>query len=210
MEWIFHIVNSHGHLNGYVGQIEAATMDAKRRAESAVKQVTLDVVIQVWPGRVIPHIGHSGYSPTSTMMQLTFDPANPNFKAHLGETLSRTVAHEFHHCLRSAGPGYGTTVGEALISEGLACLFAHQLYGNKPEDWEKLPADFDREALVNRAFDEWNASIDDRMNWFRGGDGLPPWAIYSVGVCVVGEKLESWGAESTPGIVVNYPAEKFR
>ncbi len=32
----------------------------------------------------------------------------------------RTIAHVVHRCLRMAEPGYGRTLGEALVSQGLA------------------------------------------------------------------------------------------
>ena len=172
MTWFFHIANVHRQLDGYVELIQTSIGDAKQRAERITEPVTLDVIIQVCPGRVIEEVGHVGYAPTSSMIQLTFDPANPNFQTNLGERLSRSVAHELHHCLRWDGPGYGTTVGETLISEGLACLFPHQLYGHEPESWEHLAPDWDMADLVERAQAEWREPIDSHISWFRGGDGL--------------------------------------
>ena len=51
-------------------------------------------------------------------------------------TLRRHVAHEVHYCLRMGGPGYGRSLGEALVSEGLAGRFVAKLFGNAPEPWE--------------------------------------------------------------------------
>ena len=59
------------------------------------------------------------------MFSMTLDPDNPNFAASLeGGAVHRHIVHEVHHCLRMAGPGYGWTLGEALVSEGLAGQFA--------------------------------------------------------------------------------------
>jgi hypothetical protein len=72
-----------------------------------------------------------------SLFSLTLDPDNPNFERSLGDgDLRRTIAHEVHHCMRMAGPGYGWTLGEALVSEGLAGQFVHRLFGSPPEPWE--------------------------------------------------------------------------
>ena len=61
---------------------------------------------------------------------LTLDPDNPQFATCISDgTLRRQVAHEVHHCLRMAGPGYGRVLGEALVSEGLAGHFTRRLLG---------------------------------------------------------------------------------
>ncbi|WP_406721174.1 DUF2268 domain-containing putative Zn-dependent protease [Thioclava litoralis] len=41
--------------------------------------------------------------------------------------LLRVLLHEYHHVLRGDGPGYGRSLEEALVSEGLAQLFVHQV-----------------------------------------------------------------------------------
>nr|WP_274517589.1 DUF2268 domain-containing putative Zn-dependent protease [Pseudomonas sp. GM18] len=64
---------------------------------------------------------------------MTLDPDNPNLLPSLRTgTLHRQIVHEVHHCLRIAGPGYGWTLGEALVSEGLAGQFVRHLLGKRP------------------------------------------------------------------------------
>lgn len=71
------------------------------------------------------------------MFSLTIDPANPNFAHSLRDgDLRRAVAHEAHRCMRMAGPGYGWSLGEALVSEGLAGHFASRLFDSPPAPWE--------------------------------------------------------------------------
>lgn len=120
MTWTVHIANAQGQLDGFVEPIRNAIESARKRCEAVLDPLPIDVVVQAWPGRVIPERGYVGHAPTGTMMQLTVDPANPNLSRCLGETLERMVAHEFHHVCRWRGPGYGRTLGEALVSEGLA------------------------------------------------------------------------------------------
>ncbi|MES0476805.1 MULTISPECIES: DUF2268 domain-containing putative Zn-dependent protease [Citrobacter freundii complex] len=46
-----------------------------------------------------------------------------------------------HHAARWQGPGYGSTLGEALVSKGLADHFSLELFGGEPELWERLSLD---------------------------------------------------------------------
>lgn len=101
------------------------------------------------------------------------------------------------------------TIGEALISEGLACLFPHQIYGYEPEPWEQLDNGFEMTALVERALAEWHEP-NLMSPWFRGGDGLPPRAVYSVGTWIVANRIAEWGEGATPAKLACLPAEKFR
>jgi len=110
-------------------QLERALRDIVEAKIAAARQViaqlvappVLDVKVQVFPGHVIPEIGMVGKACHKGMFVLSLDAGNPNpARCLLDGTLRRQVAHEVPHCLRMAGPGYGRTFGEALVSEGLA------------------------------------------------------------------------------------------
>ncbi|WP_349295662.1 DUF2268 domain-containing putative Zn-dependent protease (plasmid) [Thioclava sp. 'Guangxiensis'] len=207
MTWTIHIANSSGHLDGLVSPIRAVIDCAQARAETVTEAVDLDVVVQAWPGRVIPHLGHVGFAPTADMIQLTFDPANSNCVRNLGEPLERTVVHELHHVLRWRGPGYGRTLGEALVSEGLAGYFAQQLYGGPPEKWE---SSLDDEALAQAAIDAavaWDDAAYDHAAWFFGTD--PAWRGYALGYALVGRHLMAHPSE-TPATLIHAEAASFR
>jgi len=127
-----------------------------------------------------------------SLFSLTLDPDNPNFERSLRDgDLRRTVAHEVHHCMRMAGPGYGWTLGEALVSEGLAGQFVHRLFGSPPEPWECAVSD---EVLKANLPD--NATLmgngHDHGAWFFGvGGRYPRWLGYTLGYRLVGDWLET-------------------
>ncbi|MEM7506087.1 MAG: DUF2268 domain-containing putative Zn-dependent protease [Pseudomonadota bacterium] len=179
------MLNAQGQLDGLTDQIEAGIKRARLRAETVTDPVSIDVVVQVWPKRVIEERGHVGHTPTATMMYLTFDPEKPNLARNLGEPLERMVAHELHHVLRNAGPGYGTSLGEALVSEGLTGQFVQQLFQSGPEPWERA---ITREELaphlerVERDWDRQNYGHDD---WFFGAGEQPFWFGYTLGYRLV-------------------------
>ena len=165
-----------------------AEIEATREAVSTlVPAPTLAVELRHAPGRVIPEIGLVGYAPSATHFSLTFDSTNPHFAPSLADgTLRRQVAHEVHHCLRHAGPGYGQSLGEAVVSEGLAGQFVNRLYGTPPELWERAV-----EAKVAWRFlpddRELASPMHDHNAWFFGvGGRYPRWLGYTLGYLIAG------------------------
>jgi len=95
-----------------------------------------DVVITHNPLATIPELGIGGLSPNGYLVQPSVDPAHPDFWKALQVHLSRTLAHELHHCARWRDPGYGSSLGETLVSEGLADRFDLEVHpGAPPYHW---------------------------------------------------------------------------
>ncbi|WP_256390362.1 DUF2268 domain-containing putative Zn-dependent protease [Pseudomonas yamanorum] len=84
------------------------------------------------------------------------------------------VVHEVHHCLRMAGPGYGWTLGEAMVSEGLAGQFVRRVLGSQPELWERALAP---EELLSSPVELQllQATYYDHSEWFFGTGTRPRW-----------------------------------
>ena len=164
-------------------------------------------MVQRLAGAVIPEIGIVGHAYRKGLFALTLDPDNPHFGVRLSDgTLRRQVAHEVHHCMRMAGPGYGRTLGEALVSEGLAGRFTGWLFGSPAEPWECA---VEADALRVHAPDETKlqATGYDHAGWFFGADGRRPrWLGYTLGYQIVGEWLTT-ASEVDGDTWVNVPAD---
>ena len=207
MTWNIHIANASGKFDGLITPIRKAIEGAQARSEIVTEPVDLDVVVQAWPGRAIAHLGFMGYAPTGDMIQLTFDTDNSNCAQNLDEPLERTIVHELHHVLRWRGPGYGRTLGEALVTEGLAGHFAQQLYGSPPERWELA---LHGEGIAQAARDAsaaWGDEGYDHAAWFFGTE--PAWRGYSLGFSLVGQFLNDHPDE-TAAKLVHAEADRFR
>jgi uncharacterized protein YjaZ len=91
--------------------------------------------------------------------------------------------------MRYASIGYGDSLGEALVSEGLAGRFVERIFGTAPEPWESamdeatLRAHLPNDALL--------ASSDyNHATWFYGQNGrLPRWIGYTLGYRIAGDWL---------------------
>ena len=60
---------------------------------------------------------------------------DPNYKKGVSQairaSLPKMLAHELHHARRGTSVGYGDTLGEALVAEGLAQSFEEFLYPDR-------------------------------------------------------------------------------
>lgn len=207
MDWRLHWLEAEGDLSLWRGQIRAEVEAAWAAMAGKVNTPPLDILVQRLPGAVIPEIGMVGHAYRKGLFALTLDPDNPRFAASLGEgALRRQVAHEAHHCLRMAGPGYGRTLGEALVSEGLAGQFTGWLFGNSPEPWECAVDDDTMRSHRPDATELADTNYSHNA-WFYGTGGRRPrWLGYTLGYRLVGKWLA--GAGTVDGETwVNVPAE---
>ena len=206
MDWRLHWLEAGRDLTPWRGRIASEVEAAWTAMTAKVGTPPLDILVQRLPGAVIPEVGMVGHAYRTGLFALTLDPDNPHFAASLAEgALRRLTAHEAHHCLRMAALGYGRTLGEALVSEGLAGQFTGWLFGSPPEPWERAADD---DALRSHA--PGAAALAepgyDHDAWFFGAGGhRPRWLGYTLGYRLVGRWLA--GAGTVDGEAgVNVPA----
>lgn len=188
--WTLHWLEAEGTLAPWRAAIEVEISAGYHGVARLLPPPRLDIIIQRLAGWTIPEIGIVGNAYRPRCFGLTLDPDNPNFEPTLAAgALRRQVPHEVHHCLRMAGPGYGWTLGEALVSEGMAGRFTQLAFGNDPEPWEcALDAEALRRHLPDRSVLE--ARGFDHGAWFFGTGGTHPrWLGYALGYALVGEWL---------------------
>ena len=203
MSWRLHWLEAEGDLGSWRERV-ATDVDAAREALAALLPMpTLDVLVQRRLGGGIPEYGISGRAHGSSLFSITLDPGSPHYEMSLdGGLVRRTVVHEVHHCLRMARRGYGRTLGEALVSEGLASRFVGHVLRTPPDLWDTA---FDDDTLASEAPSaaELAAPNRDHAAWFFGAGGRKPrWFGYTLGFRIVGDWLATAGAvDATPGSV---------
>ncbi|WP_191061192.1 DUF2268 domain-containing putative Zn-dependent protease [Geminicoccus harenae] len=206
-EWELHWLEAEGNLQSWKDLIISGVETARDTVSRIIPPPRLDILVQPQPGRVIPEIGMVGFAHRKSLFSLSIDPENPNLSRCLTDgTLARQVAHEVHHCVRIAGPGYGRTLGEALVSEGLAGRFVRELFGNSPEPWEcAVDVETLRKNLPDEA--ELSSTNYDHAAWFFGASGKRPrWLGYTLGYELVG----NWLRKSPPAeasVWIDVPAQ---
>jgi hypothetical protein len=187
--------------------IEQEIAVTRKAAARVIDLPSLAIEIKhVPPYKVIQEFGMVGHCYGPERFTLSFAPDNENFVSALAEGAARRqVAHELHHCLRNAGPGYGLTLGEAFVSEGLAGHFVHRLFGTPPEPWEcAFPDDVALSHLPDAG--ALAATNYDHTGWFFADGGrYPRWLGYTLGFVVVGRWLNRT-ANVDGRTLVNVPA----
>ncbi|MFM7419434.1 MAG: DUF2268 domain-containing putative Zn-dependent protease [Alphaproteobacteria bacterium] len=192
MDWRLHWLEAEGDLTPWRDVILAEVEAAKLAIARLMPPCTLDILIRIRrrPGQVIPVIGMGGSAWGKYLFDLGIDPGNPNLETSLKDgALRRLVAHEAHHCMRYAAIGYGETLGEALVSEGLAGRFVERIFGTAPEPWENA---LDEAGLRAHLPDDALLASSDysHATWFYCWDGrLPCWLGYTLGYRIVGDWL---------------------
>ncbi|WP_090522112.1 DUF2268 domain-containing putative Zn-dependent protease [Paracoccus isoporae] len=196
-----HFLNARLDLTLIMSDIRAAVREAVDIAAEHADLPDFDVVIRSGE-RVITGWGVAGYAPAPGEVQITIDP--PRFDA---AALQRTLIHEIHHVIRWDGPGYGSSLGEALVTEGLAGHFVRQVLGGKPDPWDAVtPAP----GLTRRAMNEWSQLGYDHAAWFLGGSKtIRRWTGYGLGHRLLAAFLER-NPDEDAVTLATMPADHFR
>jgi uncharacterized protein YjaZ len=124
-----------------------------------IKAYSID---QKYPG------GHT-YIPTEIQI------AVPQWPAETAQ-LQASIAHEMHHLARWQNPGYGKTLGEAVVSEGIAMYFEELRSGWTPP-WANGKL---KSSEYRKAIHEWHKEDYDHSDWFYDGSH-GKWAGYTLG-----------------------------
>jgi uncharacterized protein YjaZ len=153
----------------------------------------VDLVFSVNPQATIPEYGIGGYTPNAHNIFISLDPKHPKFISSLKIELPRTLAHELHHTIRWIDPGYGQTLGEALVTEGLAANFELEVFKGKPNMWDVAVQGKKLQQLQARATRELHSSKYNHNDWFFGSERrhIPRWTGYALGYRIVHEYLRN-------------------
>ncbi len=171
------------HLLDAAARLKAETAAESREiadqaAAGAAQDLSLggvDVVICDYPGLALHETGVGGYCPGAHVVFVAIEPSR--FADTWRQALRGTVVHELHHAKRWQGPGYGATLLDSLVSEGLATLYEIESTGVVPA---YAQIDEDLEELWQRA----SGLLEQTTlhpQWFFGGDSVPRWAGYALG-----------------------------
>lgn len=198
--WNIHFLNARSALNGVMPEARAAARQAVAAVEDHVALPRFDLVIRTGD-EVMTGWGIGGYAPAPGQIQITLDPAR-----FAPDPFIRTLVHELHHLLRWDGPGYGKSLGEALVSEGLAGHFVLQVLGGAPDPWDAVAPS---EGLMRRASNEWSRRDYDHSEWFFGSGAVRRWSGYGLGHRLVAEYLAQH-PQDNPVTLATAPVDRFR
>lgn len=192
-----------GRLASIVGWLEEAARDVA----PPLKAERVDVLVV--PGnRLIPDWDCNGYADGPWRITITVDPGcDGREQRPLAAQLRAMLAHELHHAMRSRDPGYGSTLGEALVSEGLAQCYEEEV-GCPTSNYAVAVRGPVLAKLAQLAKDELWSDDYDHPKWFFGSktDATFPWSGgYSLGYVLVRSWLDRAGVSASATVSVTAP-----
>ena len=203
--WSLHWLEAAGTLQPWRTEIDTQISGARAAIAKHIAPPLLDVIVQRIPGRGIPEFGIGAHAHRSSCFSIDIDPDNQNFAAALrNRKVCSSAAHEANHCMRMAGPGLGLTLGEALVSEGLAGHFTQLVLGTTPAPWECA---FGIDVLMRHfpSAEQLGSPGYSHRAWFFGvGGPYPRWLGYTLGHAIV----EEWRLKCSPAVadLIHVPA----
>ena len=207
MSTTLHILNSGGQLDCIRKRIEASFTAGLSVIEQLLPVRNVDVVVYRDAKRVIPEIGICGISLTSDRVMIAVDPLHPKLVDAFEIEFMSMLGHELHHCARWAGPGYGNTLMEALISEGLACSFESELRGGEVPFYANALSPSLLEHAKSEALRLADSEAYSHSSWFFGAGTLPRHAGYSLGFHLVSRYVAAFGNPASK--LTQTPAVEF-
>lgn len=204
-----HILNADGKLTPWIARINAAFATSLAQVRTILPVGDVDVVVYNDADYVVPDLGMSGFCTSSRRMYLPLDIAQRDLESCFEQRFQAFLGHELHHCARRSISGYADTLGQALVTEGLACCFESELPGGTVPTYarhisgEALDAAWTRaEPLLEQPMAGWGG-------WFFGEQApdIPVYAGYTLGYRIVSRWLRMH--RSTAAAAYYLPASTF-
>jgi uncharacterized protein YjaZ len=199
-----------GLLRAHAGSIREMTNSTFARVNEALSVSGVVITVRPDPGRTIGGWGVGGFTGDARTVDIYIDPSFPGLGDALADRLPPLLAHELHHAARWRGPGYGRTLLEAMVSEGLADHFSMELLGAPLPPWsDAIPRDRTSHFL-DVARPELDSTSYSHDGWFFGANpALPRWTGYTLGFRLV-ETYQAAHPGATAAQLVNASAAAFR
>ena len=158
---------------------------------------------------VIPEIGIGGFNPGENEIIIAINENFGNLNQSLNQELIPLLAHEAHHAKRRRSVGYGSTLFQAIITEGLADHFSMEVAGIDPPIWSVAVTGEELDNWLEMIANSWNTSPYDHGKWFLGtSTDTPRWLGYSMGYELVKRYLEE-NTDQRASSLHNKPASAF-
>ncbi len=110
--------------------------------------------------------------------------------------LSSTYYHELHHLARMATVGYGETLEEAIITEGLGVAMEEEML-DQVEGYYQLSNRKELSIILKEFAKEKKSKEYDHERWFFGDENIPKLAGYKLGYLIVKGYLQDTGKKAS-------------
>lgn len=182
-----HIANITGDMDKLLTRIKSAHKKAAKTVSDKLDLNKVDVIFVADPSKVIKEVGIGGFTPNRHLVYVYIDP---EFDVTEDEIYA-TLCHELSHARRYDGEGYGTTLFDSMIFEGIATAFEKEATKGKSFVVKEIESRSNTDKLFKYAEGEFSLKSFNYYRWFIQGDAwIPRWAGYEIGYYVVREYMK--------------------
>jgi hypothetical protein len=206
--WVLHLLNARGQLDAVAKLVTDSCDAAEERLGLLGPRPALDLIVRASDTPMPAHLQVWGSSYGPGRIEMVLDLHQPRDPARLRDEILKTLFHECHHVLRWDGPGYGDTLGQALVSEGLAQCFVHEVLDCPPEPWEIAVPPAGCNLWRERARGQFHDPGYAHSDWFFGTADMPDALGYSLGALMVRRHLAAHPGSSALALATA-PAQVF-
>ena len=197
--WQLHLLNSRNALTSVMSEIRASLRETLAKVANHAEVPNFDLVVRA--DTRIADWGLRATTPGPGIIEIAINPARWS-----EEYFQRTLVRELHHLIRWERPGYGRSLGEALVSEGLAGHFVTQVLGGQSDPWDAMRPS---SGVARQALNEWARRDFDHARWFLGKGDLRRWSGFGIGHRLIAEHLSQ--IEDQDVVSLSWaPADQFR
>jgi uncharacterized protein YjaZ len=190
MDIKYFIANASGTLSNKLDLITSEFEKARDIAINTLNASKIDVIFVDAPNNAIKELGVGGYTASENLIYISI-----NSKHHIKEpNIESIILHELHHATRWRKPGFGKTLAEVMITEGLATLFEEESTRRTPI-YAKTKFDIKKLELLKKEVGNDKFSYFD---WFIGGtNDIPKWFGYACGYLLAKNLSDKTGKTSS-------------
>lgn len=191
--------------------IEAACRQGVRDAQEQGMRFSKPVVIAVTkdPGNCIPEIGAGGEAGSGGRVNIMYDPDPAKLSLALNGGIAREVTHELNHEWRLQKGHQLKTLGDFLVSEGLA-VTAEEAPPHDPLPYTRYKSAAFRDEFIKRVKENIDKPFDPQKDfgpWFFGPNDDRHFGGYALGRDIVRGYLAAH--KLSPGKAHNIDAKKI-
>ncbi len=148
----------------------------------------INITVYSNPNFVTPETGEGGYTPSKDWIHIYIDTKRKKNELSkiINNIIPATIYHEMNHASRWQYTGYGISLMDAIVTEGLASVFAEEKWSGFKAPWCNF-SEKELEKLLSIARKR-NKNNDKKYNhdeWFYGTVKIPRWAGYKLGSYLV-------------------------
>ena len=203
------LFNNRNELSSLEPRLQQKISESLNTIRSYLKVPDLLIIVDTDPYNVIPEIGIGGFNPDEYTVRLSINPDFKYLYQAIDTSMPSILAHEIHHAMRRRSVGYGSTLGEAIITEGLADHFSIEVFQTSPPVWSTYIQEPELSQLMKVAKENWLQKDYNHGKWFVGSSmEIPRWTGYSLGFKIVADYLNQHMGLS-PSQLHSQPASSF-